>query len=247
MNWNDQFDVIQPGDVFVKRWGKRELVHVMLTPSPRSSKQPYMILSSGGTDSTNCRRRSRYGNTMSKVRWHYIGTIPPFYLTELMGTYGDDMTTDWLGTNRASGFSESFPEGALNAKQLRTILSLDDRRYGKIVNTGHGVDQPILKLTEEITEVHLQIGKGSFIDQRATVIWLDSKGNQIASAVWIGGPKTNDMVESYWIEPENLEFKPLKWEPITKQHEHGMWSLGLDGAVPLTRQFIKEHYVKVAA
>jgi hypothetical protein len=83
MNWNNQHDHIQSGDVFVKRWGQRNLVHVMLARSPRSAKQPYMILPSGGTDSTWCTLRNRYGNTSTDRRWHYVGTMPERYLTEL--------------------------------------------------------------------------------------------------------------------------------------------------------------------
>jgi hypothetical protein len=83
MNWNDQFDKIQPGDVFVKPWGKTDLVHVMLPPSPRSGKQPYMTLPSGGIDSTWNKSRSRYGNTTTKVRWRHVGTIPTHYLNKL--------------------------------------------------------------------------------------------------------------------------------------------------------------------
>lgn len=84
MTWNDEQDRIKPGDVMVKRWGQRNLVHVMLPRNSRSAKQPYMILSSGGIDSTYTNYRSRYGNTTTDRRWCYVGTIPTAYLNELI-------------------------------------------------------------------------------------------------------------------------------------------------------------------
>jgi hypothetical protein len=85
MTWNEHFDNIQPGDVFVKDWGQRQLVHVMLPRTPKSAKQPYMILSSGGRDSTWCTRRSSYGNTTTDRRWRYVGQIPAEWLSMLIG------------------------------------------------------------------------------------------------------------------------------------------------------------------
>jgi hypothetical protein len=84
MTWNEHFDKIQTGDVFVKRWGQRDLVHVMLAPTSRGAKQPYMILDSGGTDSTWNKVRSRYGNTTTDRRWRFVGTIPGHYLSMLL-------------------------------------------------------------------------------------------------------------------------------------------------------------------
>lgn len=85
MNWNDQFEAIQAGDVFVKQWGKKSLVHVMLpNNTSRWGKQKYMRLDGGGIDSTYNNRRSSYGNTSTDRRWHYVGTIPTHYLTELI-------------------------------------------------------------------------------------------------------------------------------------------------------------------
>lgn len=81
--WNDWHDAIQPGDVFVKRWGDRDLVHIML-PRGRHGKQPYMILDSGNQDATWNDRRSTYGNTTVNRRWRYVGTIPPIYLGQLV-------------------------------------------------------------------------------------------------------------------------------------------------------------------
>ncbi len=83
MTWNDQFDKIQPGDVFVKRWGVRDLVHVMLPMNSRSAKQPYMNLASGTTDSTYNHKRSSYGSRSGKNRWRHVGTIPADRLVEL--------------------------------------------------------------------------------------------------------------------------------------------------------------------
>jgi len=84
MNWNDQFDKIQPGDVFLKRWGDDYRCHIMLPRVPRSAKQPYMSLPSGNRDSTWNRNRSSYGNTTTKRRWVYVGTMPTNYLNQLV-------------------------------------------------------------------------------------------------------------------------------------------------------------------
>jgi hypothetical protein len=83
MNWNDQFDKIQPGDLFVKDWGTKQLAHVMLPKGPRSAKQPYMLLGSGNYESTWSDSRSRYGNTTTDRRWRFVGTIPAEHLTVL--------------------------------------------------------------------------------------------------------------------------------------------------------------------
>jgi hypothetical protein len=139
---------------------------------------------------------------------------------------------------------ECFPDGALNAKQLDMVLTLNDPDFGRIVAVGHGAPQPILKLTEEITEVHLQIGQGrDFMKRRTCVLWLNVAGKQIAAAIWVGKQRDELLAKSYWIKPEDMDvIRSPDWEPIVTEHEDGMWSLGNHGAVPLTRQFIKEHY-----
>jgi hypothetical protein len=64
--WNDWHDAIQPGDVFVKRWGERDLVHIML-PRGRHGKQPYMILDSGNQDATWNNRRNKLWRWAARV------------------------------------------------------------------------------------------------------------------------------------------------------------------------------------
>jgi hypothetical protein len=160
------------------------------------------------------------------------------------GLFKEPMTPAeaWLGTFPGLRDREVFPDGTLNGKQLQHILQLDDARYGRVQSTGHGADRPIVKLTEEIVEIYLSVGR-TYTDRRSVVLWLNEKGKQIASAVWIGTKHDDSTVESYWVLPEDLDWKKLNYKPITKQHQYGMWSLGLDGAVPLTRKFIKDNYV----
>lgn len=148
----------------------------------------------------------------------------------------------WLGTHE-SGF-ETFPDGTINAKQLRCVLTLSDPTYGNICNTGHGVNQPLVQLTDEIVEVQCRISKfgGRIGTERPCVLWLTSEGQQVASAVYVGVKPQDRRVETYWIEPKQLELRSFKYEPITTTHE-GMWSLGGEGAVPKTRQWIKDNYV----
>ena len=75
----DRFsELIQPGDVFARRYGSRTQVHVFLF-NPNSSKRNYMRLDAGSKDSTWVNYRGDY----ERNGWIYVGTIPRSYLNEL--------------------------------------------------------------------------------------------------------------------------------------------------------------------
>lgn len=72
---------IQPGDVFVRQYGDKELVHVILPESEWSAKIPYLRLHGISIDSTWNRTREGYGG--HKKKWHYVGTVPAYWLDYL--------------------------------------------------------------------------------------------------------------------------------------------------------------------
>lgn len=85
-------DKIQPGDVFVRIWGKKELVYLMLPIGSNTAKQPYLRLHTGGVDSTWCHTRTAYaaGNWRRVITHHYKGTVPEWFLKQLMEEAGID-------------------------------------------------------------------------------------------------------------------------------------------------------------
>jgi hypothetical protein len=77
-------DEIQPGDVFVKQWGKTEMVIVMLPRTSSSAKQHFMRLHRGTTESTWATQRANLVLPWRKRRgWRYVGTIPEQHLNYL--------------------------------------------------------------------------------------------------------------------------------------------------------------------
>src|SRR5690349_13498718 len=59
--WSDNLeDYIQPGDIFIKMWGSRLIVHMMLPRVLTSAKQPYINLTTGTAEATWCMYRSTY-------------------------------------------------------------------------------------------------------------------------------------------------------------------------------------------
>jgi hypothetical protein len=69
---------IEPGDVFVRRFPGRDMIHVILPDSQWTAKVPFMRLSGVSCDSTYVRYRDQYG-----AGWQYVGTIPVTHLDYL--------------------------------------------------------------------------------------------------------------------------------------------------------------------
>lgn len=155
----------------------------------------------------------------------------------------------WLG-DHTSGF-ELFPDGKLNAKQISDLLAMQDPAHGSIFGLRAGTRQQILQLTDDgIVEVHVNIGHARRgIWYRHAVVWMTDEGTWIASCIQKGeqNNKTQkfegDLVEGYLWTKDMIKLGRFGREPITKQYEHGMFSLGNSGAVPEIRKFIKENYV----
>lgn len=82
-------DHIQPGDVFVKPWGRRQIVHVFLPPRRNSNKQYYMRLHSGNIDSTWVENRSGMTDEYAYSGGYcFVGTVPQWFLQQLMEQAG---------------------------------------------------------------------------------------------------------------------------------------------------------------
>lgn len=72
---------VQAGDVFVKQWGQREIVLVMLPRTPSSAKQPYLRLPAGTTEGGYWSRREQ----LDRRKYRYVGTVPLMFLPDLIG------------------------------------------------------------------------------------------------------------------------------------------------------------------
>ncbi len=159
----------------------------------------------------------------------------------------------WLGKQNDKWNHEVFPEGCLNKRQVDSLFSIDDPRYGRFNGLRAGIPQPILKLTDHgFLEVHGNIGTHNLrVWDRQAVIWMNNSGEQLATAIQLGQQNAstqmfdNAVVEAYlW----DVEKRHQRWgkEPETRQYDR-FWSLGDQGAVPQIRQFIKETFVNVHA
>lgn len=77
---------ILPGDMFVKQWGKREIIWVALHRRSWKGKQPWLLLHTGGIISSWHDSRHdimvRRGASRS-AGFRYVGTIPEWFLAEL--------------------------------------------------------------------------------------------------------------------------------------------------------------------
>src|SRR4051812_43194853 len=62
----------------------------------------------------------------------------------------------WLGIRKDPWAQEKFPKGTVNFKQLRTLLNMEDR--GRVM-VDLDLDPAILKITDEIVEVHTRFGQ----------------------------------------------------------------------------------------
>jgi hypothetical protein len=80
---NDPGDLIQGGDVFVKRWGTIEMIRFVLPRSTEArrrsgTKRAYAKLHLRGhpIEYTWNMYRSSFGSRWQKPKWRYVGTVP---------------------------------------------------------------------------------------------------------------------------------------------------------------------------
>lgn len=155
-------------------------------------------------------------------------------------------TTKWLGVRKDNWWREHFPEGMLNEKQLRTILSIEEGGRTVVELDLHPA---VLKITDEIVEVHTRFGHSrSRFTAEPTYIWLDSKGKVLSVVVEkYEGPQG--------VHPPGAKFR--KWaigylrtpdmgaydKAVEVEYEH-MYCISDKGAVDQVRKHIKEHWVK---
>jgi hypothetical protein len=79
--------LIQPGDIFVRPYGGREIIHLYLERGLGSGKQPYIVLTGVTSDSTwNMTREAveRRPYASRKGLWRFVGTVPQGYIMELI-------------------------------------------------------------------------------------------------------------------------------------------------------------------
>jgi hypothetical protein len=134
---------IQPGDVFVKTRGGRNLILLMLPRTERSGKQPYVRLSTQNhnIDSAYWTDRDRVGNFSSGQRYRYVGTVPPAYIdiivnqevklkfTVIVCDYSEHASSP---TTRAVKVTGTSPEDAASAAEVEIATEIWNRRYPEL-------------------------------------------------------------------------------------------------------------------
>jgi hypothetical protein len=150
---------IQPGDVFVKTRGGRELILLMLPRTERSGKQPYSRLSTQkhDIDSAYWTDRERIGNFTGGQRYKYVGTVPPEYIdiivnqevklkfTVIINDYSGSYAMPRTCVVRAFG---SSPEDAAGDAEVEIAGRIFKREYGDHDPTSGGWDDEWIKCME---------------------------------------------------------------------------------------------------
>jgi hypothetical protein len=157
-----------------------------------------------------------------------------------------DSGPEWLGKPVHPHDRESFPPGDLNEKQIRTLFSIEDGGR-RVVDLG--LHTAIYKITESIREVHTLFGHPKQRSLGANLIfWLDAKGKYLAaveekyegpSGVHKPGDKFRKWGVGYYRDPQMVGFA----KAYEREFERGLWCIGNQGAVPETREFVREVWV----
>jgi hypothetical protein len=152
-------------------------------------------------------------------------------------------TAPWLGIRKDAWSRELFPEGMLNENQIRTLMSVKE---GSRYVTELYLPPAILKMTDEIVEIHARFGHGGSTDE-VVFFWLDNDGNMLASVIEkYEGPsgvhKPGDTYRKWAVAYlRTPEMRPFE-QAYAQEHDF-LWGLGRDGAVEKTRQFIHDTWV----
>src|SRR3954470_1047088 len=87
----------------------------------------------------------------------------------------------WLGIRKDPWAQEKFPKGTVNFKQLRTLLNMEDK--GRVM-VDLDLDPAILKITDEIVEVHTRFGQPrQRFASEPTYIWLNTDGKVLCAVI----------------------------------------------------------------
>jgi hypothetical protein len=152
----------------------------------------------------------------------------------------------WLGTRSDRWARESFPEGTLNDKQLRTLLQIDDKGR-RIVDLSHTAHPAIFKLTDEIVEVWTEFGR-NWPNHQRLVVFLHSDGRFVAaieekykgpSGVHPPGAKFRKWAVAFLRRPDMDRY--AQPEEVEYENMHG---LSNNGAIDQVRKFIHENWME---
>lgn len=155
-------------------------------------------------------------------------------------------TSPWLGTQQDRWDRERFPQGTLNEAQIRTLFNI---REGARLVVGLDLKPAILKLTDEIVEVHTVFGHpGRSFGGEPTYFWLDVNGDVLSSVIEkYEGPhgvhKPGDTFRKWAVgylrTPDMDRYDKAK----EVEYEH-MWSIGNYGAVAEVREHIRKYWIE---
>ena len=157
-------------------------------------------------------------------------------------------TSPWLGNRESHWAREQFPTGTINEKQLRTLFSIEEGSR-RIIDLDYVGNHNILKITDEITEIHTRFGQPrDGLSARPIYFWLNTDGKMLAAVeekyegpagVHKPGDKFRKWAVAYLRHPSMQGFD----KAIEIEYED-MWTLGHDGAVDKTRQYIRENWIE---
>jgi hypothetical protein len=157
-------------------------------------------------------------------------------------------TSPWLGTRKDQWSHEIFPEGMLNQHQLRTLLEVEEGGR-RVIELDYVARPAILKITDEITEVHVRFGHPrERHTAEPTYFWFNTDGRYLAAVIekYEGpqgvhppGAKFRKWAVAYLRTPSMSNFD--KAEEVTYE---AMWTLSHNGAVDQVRQFIRDNWIE---
>ena len=157
-------------------------------------------------------------------------------------------TSPWLGERKDRWARETFPETMLNEQQVRTLFSVSEGGR-QVIDLD--LKPAILKITDEIVEIHTRFGHPGSASMMAmpTYFWLDADGNILAvveekyegpRGVHPPGAKFRKWAVAYLRTPDMNPYD--KAEERTYEH---MWCISDNGAVTQVRQFIRDNWVNI--
>jgi hypothetical protein len=167
---------IQPGDVFVKVRGGRELILLMLPRTQRSGKQPYVRLSTKdhNVDAAYWTDRNRVGNFSGGQRYEYMGTVPQEYIdilvnaktkqnyTVIICDYSEHASSP---TTRAVKVEGTSPEDAASMAEVTIATEIWKRRYPEL---GEPYDQDP-RMDDEWMDCMESVGTKAVIEGRPKI------------------------------------------------------------------------------
>lgn len=156
-------------------------------------------------------------------------------------------TSPWLGTQMDRWDRERFPQGTLNEAQTRELFHV---REGQRRVVDLDLKPAILKLTDEIVEVHTVFGHPGqgYFGGEPTYFWLDSNGDVLAVVIEkYEGPrgvhKPGDTFRKWAVAYLRTPDMNRSDQATEVEYEH-MWSIGNYGAVAEVRAHVRQHWIE---